>query len=127
MRFAHAAAVLSTLAISAVSASMLEARQSPFPCKSVIFGLFSHSLSWIACAVPCLANANLGGCVATDTLCTCKNQAFVSSVTECIYSKCSGSDLTTAVDTAKQICEAVVCAILKICIDSVDRFLHCRA
>ncbi|KAF8731534.1 hypothetical protein AX14_004734 [Amanita brunnescens Koide BX004] len=91
MRFACAATVFSTLFISAVSASSLEARQSPFP----------------TCATSCIEHADLGGCVASDSLCTCKNQAFVSSVTDCIYASCEGSDLTSAVSTAQAICAAV--------------------
>ncbi|KAF8622400.1 hypothetical protein AX15_007052 [Amanita polypyramis BW_CC] len=91
MRFA-AATVLSVLAASgAVSASSLEARQSPFP----------------TCAQSCLANANLGGCVATDTACTCKNTEFVNSVTQCFFASCQGSDLTKAVSTAQALCRAV--------------------
>ncbi|KAF8351895.1 hypothetical protein F5887DRAFT_932887 [Amanita rubescens] len=91
MRFALAAAAISGLVASGVSAHMLEARQSSLP----------------SCAAVCISGASLGGCAATDTSCLCKNQAFVTSVTDCIYAKCTGSDLTTAINIAKEMCQAV--------------------
>ncbi|KDQ56542.1 hypothetical protein JAAARDRAFT_36030 [Jaapia argillacea MUCL 33604] len=60
-----------------------------------------------ACATPCLANANLGGCAATDNACLCKNQAFISSTTACIQANCTGSDLTNAEAAAQALCAAV--------------------
>ncbi|KIL66643.1 hypothetical protein M378DRAFT_160653 [Amanita muscaria Koide BX008] len=89
MRFSSI--TLSFLVGSLAAASTLQERQLPYP----------------NCAIPCIENANLGGCVATDTACTCKNTQFVDSVTRCVYANCTGSDLTTAIQTAQKICAAV--------------------
>ncbi|KAI6110104.1 hypothetical protein F5141DRAFT_1004140, partial [Pisolithus sp. B1] len=48
------------------------------------------------CADTCITSANLGGCSATDNSCLCRSQSFVSAVTSCIETSCSGSDLQQA-------------------------------
>ncbi|KAL5497784.1 hypothetical protein ACEPAH_2715 [Sanghuangporus vaninii] len=59
------------------------------------------------CALTCIANADLGGCSATDNNCLCNNQQFVSSTASCIQSSCSGDDLQNAIAFAQQTCETV--------------------
>ncbi|KZT00727.1 uncharacterized protein LAESUDRAFT_665566 [Laetiporus sulphureus 93-53] len=59
------------------------------------------------CADTCLTNANLDGCNASDDSCLCNDKTFVDSVTSCIESACTGSDLTEAEEYAQQLCLAV--------------------
>ncbi|KAL5478523.1 hypothetical protein ACEPAI_2707 [Sanghuangporus weigelae] len=59
------------------------------------------------CALTCIANADLGGCSATDNNCLCNNPQFVSSTASCIESSCTGDDLNNAIGFAQQTCEAV--------------------
>ncbi|KAH7926880.1 hypothetical protein BV22DRAFT_1111399 [Leucogyrophana mollusca] len=59
------------------------------------------------CAVPCLTDANFGGCAPDDDTCLCNNQTFIQSSTSCIQSSCTGSDLTNAESAAQQLCLAV--------------------
>ncbi|TFY57793.1 hypothetical protein EVJ58_g6814 [Rhodofomes roseus] len=59
------------------------------------------------CAESCLANANFGSCSSSDDTCLCNSSVFVNSVTSCIQSSCTGSDLTTAESDAQQLCLAV--------------------
>ncbi|KAI0922635.1 hypothetical protein AcV5_009556 [Taiwanofungus camphoratus] len=90
MRFAFALVVLFGVFTTA-SAATLQLTKRQFP----------------NCAESCLVNANLGGCNSSDDSCLCNNSAFVDSVTSCIQSSCSGSDLTNAESGARQLCEAV--------------------
>jgi hypothetical protein len=62
----------------------------------------------IACANPCLASANMTGCISSDIHCLCTNTAFISSTTNCIYGACNGTDLQSALATAREICAKVV-------------------
>ncbi|KAF9001187.1 hypothetical protein BDQ17DRAFT_1426752 [Cyathus striatus] len=89
MRFSVAALTILGAALSA-SASTLLARQS-IP----------------TCGQPCILNADLGSCSATDTLCLCQSSAFVSSTTQCIVSSCSGQDLQDAEAAARALCAQV--------------------
>ncbi|KAI1792478.1 hypothetical protein LXA43DRAFT_1093711 [Ganoderma leucocontextum] len=75
---------------AAVSAASLQRRQS-FP----------------TCSQSCLTDANFGSCDPLDDACLCKDSGFVSSVTSCISSACTGSDLTNAEAAAQQLCLAV--------------------
>jgi hypothetical protein len=59
------------------------------------------------CALTCISNANLGGCVQTDNACLCKNQNFVVSTISCIESTCTGSDLENAIQFIQDICTSV--------------------
>ncbi|KAF8801214.1 hypothetical protein BYT27DRAFT_7226963 [Phlegmacium glaucopus] len=59
------------------------------------------------CAASCLLNANLNGCIVSDTHCLCTNQVFVSSTTQCIETSCSGSDLQNALSYSQALCAAV--------------------
>jgi len=68
-------------------------------------GLFKRQFP--NCADACLTNADTGACPSGDDTCLCNNAAFVNSVTSCISSSCTGSDLTTADADARQLCEAV--------------------
>jgi len=60
-----------------------------------------------SCAVPCLNDANFGSCSKQDYTCLCNSQPFVTSVTNCVESSCSGSDLANAETAAEAICSAV--------------------
>ena len=72
---------------------------------SLIINLYYTLLD---CAAACLANANLNGCIQSDTHCLCTNQAFVSSTTGCITAACSGADLQNALSFSQALCAAVV-------------------
>ncbi|KAI6121630.1 hypothetical protein F5141DRAFT_999573, partial [Pisolithus sp. B1] len=61
------------------------------------------------CADTCITSANLGGCSATNDSCLCHSQSFVSAVTSCIETSCSGSDLQQAEEFVRSLCLAVVC------------------
>ncbi|KIJ98605.1 hypothetical protein K443DRAFT_9038 [Laccaria amethystina LaAM-08-1] len=87
MRFA-----LITVALAAASAS-----------ASTLLGRQSIP----ACAGTCIANADLGGCSATDNTCLCKSSTFVTSTATCIESSCKGDDLDAAIAAAEQLCAAV--------------------
>ncbi|PPQ70107.1 hypothetical protein CVT26_013392 [Gymnopilus dilepis] len=90
MRFSTVAFTLFGAAAS-VSASSLVARQGSLP----------------DCAIPCTTQADLGGCVISDTHCLCTNEKFVSSTTSCIESKCTGSDLQAAIAYSQGLCLTV--------------------
>ncbi|OCH90486.1 hypothetical protein OBBRIDRAFT_834981 [Obba rivulosa] len=87
MRFALAVLALATLA----SASIAPLSKRQFP----------------DCAENCLVDADFGSCSQTDDVCLCNSASFVNSVTSCITSSCSGSDLTTAESEAVGLCAAV--------------------
>ncbi|KAI6112382.1 hypothetical protein EDD17DRAFT_1595822 [Pisolithus thermaeus] len=74
--------------------------------SSVSAGLVSRQ-SLPSCANPCITNANLGGCSATDDTCLCENQTFINSTTTCIESSCTGNDLQEAEQYAQSLCLAV--------------------
>ncbi|KAH9937762.1 uncharacterized protein BXZ73DRAFT_89218 [Epithele typhae] len=59
------------------------------------------------CSVSCFTDADLGSCDITDNACLCKSSSYVSSVTSCIESACSGDDIQTAEASASAICLAV--------------------
>ncbi|KAH9947877.1 hypothetical protein B0H21DRAFT_736774 [Amylocystis lapponica] len=87
MRFAIALVALS--ALSASASSLLRRQSLP------------------SCADPCIENADLGSCSASDDTCLCNSSAFVNSVTSCITSSCTGSDLAEAEQAAVALCAAV--------------------
>ncbi|PBK63949.1 hypothetical protein ARMSODRAFT_962705 [Armillaria solidipes] len=89
MRFSLAALPLSVL-VAGSSAASLHARQLP------------------SCAVDCTTGSsiNYGDCSTSDNACLCKNTDFVNSVQSCITSKCTGSDLETALSVAQALCAA---------------------
>ncbi|KIJ93339.1 hypothetical protein K443DRAFT_112214, partial [Laccaria amethystina LaAM-08-1] len=80
--------------------------ESPSYASLLAHTLFSRQ-SIPACLSTCLANADLGGCVATDNACLCKSQVFVTGVATCVYQACTGADLTAAFNDAEQLCLAV--------------------
>ncbi|KAF7985977.1 hypothetical protein HWV62_41276 [Athelia sp. TMB] len=88
MRFST---VLAALALSAVA--------------SASTGLYARQ-SYPDCAIPCLEDADLGDCAATDNACLCADQAFVASTTACIAGACSGADLASADALAQELCAA---------------------
>ena len=61
-----------------------------------------------ACSYPCFVNPNLGGCAATNYVCLCNNQEYLSSTSTCILQHCSGADLTTTYRISQATCLAVV-------------------
>ncbi|EMD36956.1 hypothetical protein CERSUDRAFT_83981 [Gelatoporia subvermispora B] len=87
MRFSLAVLALATVA----SASIAPLSKRQFP----------------DCAENCLVDADFGSCSQTDDVCLCNSSAFVNSVTSCITSSCTGSDLTTAEGEAVGLCAAV--------------------
>ncbi|KAG5649738.1 hypothetical protein H0H81_002241 [Sphagnurus paluster] len=89
MRFSIA--ILAVAAAASSASAALVARQLP------------------ACATACLTGPNVdyGGCSATDNLCLCKSQTFVTKSTECIETTCTGSDLETSLQISQQLCLAV--------------------
>ncbi|KZT64997.1 hypothetical protein DAEQUDRAFT_731978 [Daedalea quercina L-15889] len=89
MRCAFALTVVVLSAIATAQASYLLKRQFP------------------SCASTCLEDADFDGCDESDDTCLCKSSVFVNSVTSCIESSCTGSDLTTAEEDAQQLCLAV--------------------
>ncbi|OSX58336.1 hypothetical protein POSPLADRAFT_1041416 [Postia placenta MAD-698-R-SB12] len=68
-------------------------------------GIFKRQFP--TCADSCLANADFGDCNESDDSCLCRNSAFVNSVTSCIQTSCTGSDIATADEDAQQLCLAV--------------------
>ncbi|KAI6115318.1 hypothetical protein EDD16DRAFT_1594859 [Pisolithus croceorrhizus] len=74
--------------------------------SSASAGLVSRQ-SLPSCANPCITNANLGGCSATDDTCLCESQTFINSTTTCIESSCTGNDLQEAEQYAQSLCLAV--------------------
>ena len=96
----------------AVSASIL-ARQAPPGMYSVctlnqhVKLSFSFYFRSPACALTCMASADTGSCQSDDNGCLCRDSAFVNSVTECVESSCTGSDLTNALAFAQENCAAV--------------------
>lgn len=81
------------------------------PCLPFLVKIYPH-LASSACSIPCLVNADLGNCSATDNVCLCKSQAFVNSTTACIENACTGADLANAEADAEAICASVVCPFL---------------
>ncbi|KAN0139193.1 hypothetical protein V8E53_002694 [Lactarius tabidus] len=65
-------------------------RQNPYP----------------VCAQPCIANADLGSCLAGEIACLCKESSFIVATTQCITANCTGSDLQTALQIAQESCAA---------------------
>ncbi|KAI6145231.1 hypothetical protein BKA82DRAFT_4171290 [Pisolithus tinctorius] len=88
MRFAVALVALSA-ALSSMGAGLISRQSLP------------------SCAEPCITNANLDGCSATDDTCLCNSQTFVNSATSCIESACTGSDLQQAEQFAQSLCLSV--------------------
>ncbi|KAH9903356.1 hypothetical protein C8Q73DRAFT_49714 [Cubamyces lactineus] len=84
-------AVIALAAAVSASAAGLQRRQTGYP----------------DCASPCLLNADFGSCDPSDDNCLCHSQGFVSSVTNCVVTSCSGADLTQAETAAQQACAAV--------------------
>ncbi|KAI0657538.1 hypothetical protein C8Q70DRAFT_271135 [Cubamyces menziesii] len=70
-------------------------------------GLHRRQTGYPDCANPCLLNADFGSCDPVDDNCLCHSQSFVSSVTNCVVTSCSGADLTQAETAAQQACAAV--------------------
>lgn len=97
--------------VSAVSTgSGLMKRQFPSTFNMLPFVICRSQLTALPldCAEPCLADADTGDCNSADDTCLCNDSAFVNSVTSCIASSCTGSDLATADSDASQLCAAVV-------------------
>ncbi|KAH9474519.1 hypothetical protein JR316_0012980 [Psilocybe cubensis] len=89
MRFSTLVATVAVAASTTGVHANLLARQSNYP----------------TCALPCVANPDLGDCVTvTDTHCLCTNKAFVSSTTTCIQNACSGQDLDDALAFSRSLC-----------------------
>ncbi|OSD00537.1 hypothetical protein PYCCODRAFT_1453309 [Trametes coccinea BRFM310] len=78
-------------ALSTASAAQIDRRQAGYP----------------SCALPCLASADFGSCDPTDDNCLCHSSGFINSVTSCVVSACSGSDLQQAESAAQQACASV--------------------
>jgi hypothetical protein len=69
---------------------------------------FTHAqATYPPCALECISEANLGGCLLTDTRCLCEDQTFLQSSGACILALCTGSDLVQAEDVSKAGCLAV--------------------
>ncbi|KAH9929087.1 cytochrome P450 [Epithele typhae] len=60
------------------------------------------------CSTACLTGADFGTCDPLDDGCLCNSSSFVNSVTTCIETACTGSDLENAEAAARQLCLAVV-------------------
>ncbi|KAI0332236.1 hypothetical protein GY45DRAFT_1335719 [Cubamyces sp. BRFM 1775] len=84
-------AIIALAAAVSVSAAGLQRRQTGYP----------------DCANPCLLNADFGSCDPVDDNCLCHSQSFVSSVTNCVVTSCSGADLQQAEAAAQQACASV--------------------
>ncbi|TDL27907.1 hypothetical protein BD410DRAFT_781822 [Rickenella mellea] len=59
------------------------------------------------CGLDCIAKADFGSCLSSDTACLCKFQPFVDSTTQCIATTCQGQDLQNAITAAQELCAAV--------------------
>jgi hypothetical protein len=55
-----------------------------------------------------MGQADFGSCTADDISCLCHNDAFVTSVTDCINVSCSGDDREAAFVGSQELCAAVV-------------------
>jgi len=68
-----------------------------------------QSSSLPECYLTCVAQANLTACNndSTNTKCICTNAGIVSATTACVYSACTGSNLSAALSDAQMVCEAV--------------------
>ncbi|KAL5478509.1 hypothetical protein ACEPAI_2693 [Sanghuangporus weigelae] len=80
---------LSGIAISSAFASLLSRQEVP------------------ECALTCIANADLGGCAATDNVCLCESQKFVNSTETCFDRECEAQDLEDAGAFVKATCKSV--------------------
>ena len=110
MRFSFTLIAFAGLAAS-VSAAHLKLVARQYPSMYDIIVRWTHDCSHhlqLACADPCIANADLDGCFSDDNNCLCHSAAFVDSVTACIDTSCSGSDVATAEAVAQEICADVV-------------------
>jgi len=61
------------------------------------------------CAIPCTTNADLAGCIVSDTKCLCTNQKFISSTTVCVQTAWTGDDLANALKFSQNLWVKVVC------------------
>lgn len=124
MRFSTIAVALLSVAASASADNGIFRRQDSYPCSFVLFSPCQRPV-WadnilLACAIQCTTNADLGGCQVTDYHCLCTNQSFVSSVTRCLYSSCSGDDLQRALTLSQQLCAKVVCRSILMHLNHTD-------
>jgi len=96
------------------SASFVARQTFPGMSPNAFFIITYTQIVLVACAVPCLENADLGSCSAQYNVCLCSNRAFVNSTTICIEGACTGADLTNAELLARDICQSVArfCPIL---------------
>lgn len=74
---------------------------------SNILGLRQTVPALPTCSYPCFVNPNLGGCAATNYVCLCNNQEYLTSTSTCILQHCSGADLTTTYRISQATCLAV--------------------
>ncbi|KAG7440479.1 uncharacterized protein BT62DRAFT_938012 [Guyanagaster necrorhizus] len=70
--------------------------------------LLGRQTSLPACATSCITNVSYDNCSSSDNACLCKSETYVNTTLTCIESSCSGSDLTTAIETAEALCAEVV-------------------
>lgn len=74
---------------------------------STILGLRQTVPALPTCSYPCFVSPNLGGCAATNYVCLCNNQEYLTSTSTCILQHCSGADLTTTYRISQATCLAV--------------------
>ncbi|KIY73234.1 hypothetical protein CYLTODRAFT_417203 [Cylindrobasidium torrendii FP15055 ss-10] len=73
---------------------------------TVYGALVQRQASLPSCAATCLATADFGSCDSSDYGCLCSSDKFISSVSSCITSSCSGDDLASATTVSTQLCAA---------------------
>ncbi|EJD01847.1 uncharacterized protein FOMMEDRAFT_87837, partial [Fomitiporia mediterranea MF3/22] len=59
------------------------------------------------CALTCIANADSGGCSATDNVCLCESKEFIGDVESCIDNTCQGQDKEEAKQFVQDTCASV--------------------